>query len=50
MVDREYNMGIYKSVKKSIGKIMKNPEMLYLFLIILKLKRCLNMQLKKYLI
>ena len=28
MVDSEYNMDINKSVKRSIGTVMKNPEML----------------------
>ena len=28
MVDIEYSMDIYKSVKISIGTVMKNPEML----------------------
>ena len=28
MVHSEYNMGIYKSAKISIGTVMKNPEML----------------------
>ena len=28
MVDSEYSMDIYKSVKISIGTVMKNPEML----------------------
>ena len=27
MVDSEYNMDINKSVKRSIGTVMKNPEM-----------------------
>ena len=30
MADSEYNMNIYKSVKKSIGKVMRNPEKLKL--------------------
>ena len=30
MVDSEYRMDIYKSVKISIGTIMKNPQMLKL--------------------
>ena len=30
MVDREYRMDIYKSVKISIGTVMKNPQMLKL--------------------
>ena len=28
MVDSEYSMDIYKSVKLSIGTVMTNPEML----------------------
>ena len=28
MFDSEYTMGIYKSVKISIGTVMRNPEML----------------------
>ena len=28
MVDNEYSIGIYKSVKISTGTVMKNPEML----------------------
>ena len=40
MVDSEYSMNIYKSVKINIGTVMKNPE-------ILKLKKCVKMQLKK---
>ena len=30
MVDSEYRMEIYKSVKISIGTVMKNPQMLKL--------------------
>ena len=30
MVDSEYRMDIYKSVKISIGTVMKNPQMLKL--------------------
>ena len=47
MVDSEYNMGIYKSVKISIGAVTKNPEMLELvksvenlFLNAIRLKKC----------
>ena len=47
MIDSGYNMA---SVKISIGTVMKNPEMLNLFLIILKLKKCVSIQLKNYLI
>ena len=28
MVDSEYSMDIYKSVKISVGRVMRNPEML----------------------
>ena len=30
MVDSEYSMNIYKSVKINIGTVMKNPEILKL--------------------
>ena len=40
-------MDIYKSVKISIGTVMKNPD---LFLNTLKLKKCLSVQLKNCLI
>ena len=43
-------MDVYKSLDISIGTVMKNPEMINLFLIILKLKLCVSMQLKNYLI
>ena len=43
-------MDVYKSVNISIGIVMKNPEMINLFLIILKLKQCLTMLLKNHLI
>ena len=46
MVDNEYSIDIYKSSKKRFGTAMRNPEMLNLFLIILKLKKFLSMQLK----
>ena len=36
MIDSEYSMNIYKSIKISIGAVMRNPKMLK-FLIILKL-------------
>ena len=42
-------MDIYKSLNISIGTVMKNPEMLKLK-IILKLTKCVSMQLKNYLI
>ena len=38
MVDSAYSVNDYKSPKISIGAIMKNPEMINLFLITLKLK------------
>ena len=37
MVD---SMDIYKSLNINIGTVMKNPEMINLFLITLKLKKC----------
>ena len=40
MVDSEYSTNIYKSLNISIGTVMRNPEML-------KLKKCVSMQLKK---
>ena len=50
MVDSEYSTNIYKSLNVNIGTVMRNPEMLKnLFLIILKLKKCVSMQLKNYL-
>ena len=36
--DSEYNIGIFKSIKISIGTMIKNLEMLQFVLIILKLK------------
>ena len=39
MVDREYSMGIRKSVKIIIGTVMKNPEMLKFVLDDLKAKK-----------
>ena len=42
MVKNEYNMDIYKSVKISIGTVMRIQKCK-------KLKKCVNMQLKKYL-
>ena len=38
MVDSEYSMDIYKSVKISIQTVKKKPEILNSFLITLKLK------------
>ena len=43
MADSEYGLDINKSVKTSIGTGKRNPEMLNLFLIILKLKKCVRM-------
>ena len=36
--DSEYNIDIFKSIKISIGTMIKNPEMLQFVLVILKLK------------
>ena len=44
MVD---NIDIYMSLNVSIGIVMSNPKKLNFFLIILKLKKCVTMQLKK---
>ena len=44
MVNNEYSMIIYKSVKVSIGTFIKNPEMLKFVLILLKLRKCVSMQ------
>ena len=49
MVDSEYNMDIYKSVKVSTGTVMRIPEMLKLVSDHLKTKKCVSMQLKNYL-
>ena len=47
MVDR---MDTYKSLNIIIGTVIgNNPEMLKFVLIILKLKKCVRMQLKNYL-
>ena len=40
-------MDIYQSLSMSIGTLMKNPEMLNLFLIILKLKKMCKDAVKK---
>ena len=48
MGDSEFSMDIYKFVKISIKTIMKNSEIVKSFLIILKLKECVRMQLKNY--
>ena len=42
MVD---SVDIYKSLNISIGTVMRNPEVQNSFLIILKLKKCVSMQL-----
>ena len=49
MVDSEHNIGIYKSVKISIGTVMESPEMLKFVPDHLRTKRCVSMQLKNYL-
>ena len=49
MVDSEYSMGIYKSVKISIGAVMRSPEILKFVPDHLKTKKCVNMLLKNYL-
>ena len=46
MVDSEYSPEKYKSLKKNIASIIKNPEMLRFVPDHLKLKRCVKMQLK----
>ena len=48
MVDSEYSMDIYKSVKVGIGTVMKNPEMLQFVSNHVKTKKSVNMQLKNY--
>ena len=47
MVDSEYRMDIYKSVKISTRAIMRNLEMLTFVPDNLKCKKCVSMQLKK---
>ena len=49
MTDREYSTGNYKCSKSSIGALIKNLEMLVLFLITSKLKICVIIRLKNYL-
>ena len=39
MIDSEYNIDINKSVKISIGAVIRNPKILKFVLIILKLKK-----------
>ena len=48
MVDSEYNMDIYISVKISIGTVIRNPEMLKFTPDHLKTKKCVNI--KKWII
>ena len=43
-------MDIYKSLNINIGKVLKNPEVLKFVPDHLKLKKCVCMQLKNYLI
>ena len=45
-MDSQYSTDNYNSVKIVIGAIIKSPEMLRLVQITLKLKRCVNIQLK----
>ena len=49
MVDSGYSMDIYKSVKISIGTVMRNPEMFKFVPDHLKTKTYVSMQLKDYL-
>ena len=46
MVDSEYSMGIYRSIKINIRTAMKNPEMSTFVPDHLKTKKCESMQLK----
>ena len=50
MVDSEYIMGTYKSVKISVGTVTRNPGTLKFVPDHLKTKKCLSMELKSYLI
>ena len=43
LVDSEYSMDIYKSVKISIGAVMRSPEILKFVPGHLKTKKCVNM-------
>ena len=45
-VDNECSTGNYKSLKISIGEVIKNPEMIRFVPDHLKTKKCVNMQLK----
>ena len=47
MVDSEYSMNIYKTLKKSIGTVMRNPEMLKIVTDHLKTKKMCNYVVKK---
>ena len=49
MVDSEYGMGIYKSVKISIATVMKNPQMLKFIPGHIKTKQMCKQAVKKYL-
>ena len=48
MVDSEYSMDIYKSLKVSIEILVKNPLILKFVPDHLKLNKCVSTQLKKY--
>ena len=48
MVDSEYSMDIYKSVKVSIGAVMRSPEILKFVPDHLNTKKFVNMLLKNY--
>ena len=50
IVNAGYSMDINKSAKISTGAVMKNREMLKFVPDHLKLKECVNMQLKNYLL
>ena len=50
MIDREYNMDTYKSVKISIGAVMRKTKLLKFVLDYHKTKKCISMQLKNYLL
>ena len=50
MGDSEYGMDVHKSVKISIGTVMRNPEMLKSVPDHLKAKKCVGMQIKSSLI
>ena len=46
MLNSAYSTCAYKSSKKSIGALMKNPEILKLIRDHVKIKRCVKIQLK----